>query len=58
MRNYFQVSIEFRGKTYTLSLNQMRKLVEGADKGVVKIAAKQKKVDRSKKKRVLPHVPI
>ena len=53
----FQVSIEFRGKTYTLSLSQMRKLVDGADKGV-KIAVKQKKADRSKNKIVVPRVPI
>ena len=56
------MSIEFRGKTYTLSLSQMRKLVEGANKGGafkgVKMAAEQKKADISKNKVVLPRVPI
>ena len=58
-KNYFQVSIKFRGKTYTLSLSQMRKMVEGADKGGAlkgaDIAVKQRK---ARSRIVLPRVPM
>ena len=62
LKKQFQVAIEFRGKTYTLSLSQIKKMVDGADKEgtlkKIKRTTKWKTTGRSKNKNKLHRVPM